>query len=56
MKKYASSFFIEIYKKHLTEINNTKPSKEIEKIVDIIFHEREFVNWLRNEIDKKFCK
>ncbi|MFN7912759.1 MAG: hypothetical protein ACK5QC_13125 [Bacteroidota bacterium] len=47
MKKLVSRFFIPIYESYFSKLNIKKPVKETLKIADAIFHEREFIEWLR---------
>ena len=50
MKKLVSQFFIPIYESYFSKLNVKKPVKETLKITDAIFHEREFIEWLRKSI------
>ena len=47
MKKLVSRFFIPIYEAYFLALKLKKPVKENKKIADAIFHEREFIEWLR---------
>jgi len=47
MKKLVSHFFIPLYENYFSKLNIKKPINETKKIADAIFHEREFIEWLR---------
>ena len=47
MKKLVSHFFIPLYENYFSKLNIKKPVNETKKIADAIFHEREFIEWLR---------
>ncbi len=49
MKEYISQWFNPFYEKHLCSKASEKPFDEVAEITDAIFHEREFIAWLKKE-------
>lgn len=47
MKKFVSQFFIPIYETYFLSLKVKKTVKESLKVADAVFHEREFIEWLR---------
>lgn len=53
METHVSSYFKPIYEACFAEIKKTKSLTDIQKLIDVIFHEREFVDWLKKKHPKK---
>lgn len=53
METHVSSYFKPIYEACFAEIKKTKSFTDIQKLIDVIFHEREFVDWLKKKNPQK---
>jgi hypothetical protein len=53
MKKFVSHFFIPIYENYFSKLSVKNPVTESRKISDAVFHEREFIEWLRIKYKNK---
>jgi hypothetical protein len=56
MNKYVSTFFIPLYERYLSKLSTSEQLREREKIIDAIFHEREFIEWLRIQYKGKLTE
>ncbi len=54
MKEYISQWFNPFYEKHLCSKASEEPFDEVAEITDAIFHEREFIAWLKKEYSRKW--
>ena len=56
MKPLFSTFFEHVYEKYLAKAKKSKHLSSIDKLVDIVFLEREFIDWLRIKYEKRFSE